>query len=425
MKRKTRFTFVVDRLNRTGTATLIAALERVTEDVNGSVRVVGPEGVSAVGFTSKRKFRDILCMSSMTEGFPQVRRMLRALVSKWGEHAFLSICGGSHPSGDPGAVLQSGFDYCCVGEGEATVAEIARRGGAGGRLPSIAGLFHLLDGKIVGQPRPDSVDLDLYDALPRRINFPTYIEVGRGCRWGCSYCQTPRIHGSTERFRSPRQLESLAAAYAGFGMQDFRLLLPNALGYRSTQAGRPNCDALDELLACIASGAKSRRIWLGSFPSEVRPDYVTEDALGVLKRYVTNRSLVIGAQSGSQRILDLTHRGHTVDDVRVACRLAVSMGFEPSADIMLGFPFEDGWDREATFDLVEELGAGGTRCNMHFLMPLPGTPLSGSRPTFLTGGQRKRIDTLAQRGIVRGGWRRQEEVARAWLRRGEERSRIQ
>ena len=425
MKRKTRFTFVVDRLNRTATATLIAALENVIEDLTASVRVVEPKGVLAVEFGSKTDFLDILCFSSMTEGFPRVRSMLRALVQKWDEGAFISVCGGAHASGDPRGVLDAGFDYCCVGEGEPVIAEIAQQAEAGGRLYSIPGLFWLSHGEIVGRPRSESVGLDHYQALPRRIKLPTYIEVGRGCRWGCSFCQTPRIHGSTERFRSPRQLGTLAAAYTAFGMRDIRLLLPNALGYGSREPARPDCDALDELLSRISSDSKPSRIWLGSFPSEVRPDYVTEDALDVLKRYVSNRTLVIGAQSGSQRILDLVARGHTVDDVRVACRLAASMGFHPSADIILGFPHEDRSDREATFDLIEDLGTGGTRCNLHFFMPLPGTPLAGSRPMFLTDGEHKRIDRMAQRGIVRGRWRRQEEIARAWLWRGEGQSQIQ
>ena len=83
-------------------------------------------------------------------------------------------------------------------------------------------------------------------------------------------------------------------------------------------------------------------------------------------------------------------------------------------DLVVGFPSESAEDREATFDLVEDLGAAGAITNMHFFVPLPGTPLAPARPVFLSGEERRRLDTFGQRGILRGRWRRQEETARRW-----------
>jgi radical SAM superfamily enzyme YgiQ (UPF0313 family) len=144
---------------------------------------------------------------------------------------------------------------------------------------------------------------------------------------------------------------------------------------------------------------------------------VTAEALGVLKEYVSNERLVIGGQSGSQRMLDRLRRGHSVDDIRAACDTAIAAGFKPAVDLVLGFPGETADDCRLTLSLIEELAGKGSRVNMHFFMPLPGTELSEGVPVFLREHDRRFLDRLAQRGIVRGGWRRQEEFARIWVKR--------
>jgi B12-binding domain/radical SAM domain protein len=360
------------------------------------------------------------------------------LRGKWGGRAFTSICGGPHPTGDPLSVLEAGFDYACVGEGEDTIREvaIALAGGgspdaAAGNLSAhapgdsalrVPGLFCLKDGSLKGTARPEPVDLDACPPLPLRNRFPTHIEIGRGCRWGCAYCQTPGIHGRKERFRSLDMIERVVDFYARTGMKDFRFVLPNALGYGSELPGEPNCNALGDLLERVRSRARGGRIFLGSFPSEARPEYVTAGALGVLKKYVSNDKIVIGGQSGSQSVLDRLGRGHGVGDIRTACDNAVAAGFRPAVDLVLGFPGETAGDRLLTIDLIEDLAGKGSRVNMHFFMPLPGTPLSEGTPVFLRDDERRVLDRLAQRGIVRGGWRRQEEFARLWVKRRPDKS---
>ena len=74
-------------------------------------------------------------------------------------------------------------------------------------------------------------------------------------------------------------------------MKDYRFLLPNTLGYLSEAPGVPNCGALEELLTRSRAVCGGGRIFLGSFPSEIRPDYVTEPALRVLKAGVSNKGL--------------------------------------------------------------------------------------------------------------------------------------
>jgi B12-binding domain/radical SAM domain protein len=417
MKRKVRFTLVFDRCARTAVAALIASLDAAARDDYARViRTVPQERLQEVDFDPA--LREFVCMSSMTRNFAQRAESHEALRMKHGR-AYESIIGGPHASADPRGALSAGFDYCCVGEGEEVVRHIYDRAVSGLPLEEVSGVLTLREGRPAGELRHSTIGLDGFDPLPRRIRFPTYIEVGRGCRWGCAYCQTPRIFGHTERFRSPERVAEIASLYSRWGMKDIRLLLPNALAYGSTQPGIPDCGALDELLGRVRSSCGGAKIYLGSFPSEVRPDYVTPEAVAILKKHVANDNLVIGGQSGSDRVLGWLGRGHGVEDIRRAARVVASGGFRPSVDLMLGFPIEGAADREATFGLAQELGRGQVRVNMHFLIPLPGTPLEGCQPRFLTGDERRKLDRLAQQGIVRGSWRRQEEIARSWLDREE------
>lgn len=417
MKRQARFTFITDRTNRTATASLLASLERLYGDVAKRVRVVTPEEAVAIRFEPSGVLQEVFCTSSMSMGFPGVSALHRRIRARVGGEAFTSICGGSHPSGDPLGALQAGFDYCCVGEGERVIQEVAEGIESGVGLDAIGGLLHLEAGQVAGRAPSEPTDLGRFPPLPSRFKFPTSIEIGRGCRWGCTYCQTSAMHGRAERFRSPEAVAEIVSVYARFGMQDFRFLLPNALGYGAGQPGLPDCEALAALLERASEQLGRGRIFLGSFPSEVRPDYVTDDAIRLLKVYVANTKIVIGGQSGSQRLLDLIHRGHSVEDIQRACDIVIRSGFEPWVDLMLGFPDEGADDRRATLDLTARLGKQGAKITMHFFMPLPGTQLAEGRPVFLGDSERRELDRLAQQGIVRGQWRRQEAFATRWLDR--------
>jgi len=413
MRKKTRFTFIVDRSNRTAFATLVASLEGICEDP--FLRLIRPEEFAALDLGSSPDLIDIVGFSTMTATFDACVGLLRRLkMHKHGPN-LVTMCGGSHATGRPLEVLKSGFDYCCVGEGEEVLRRLVVNLQSYGKVGEVPGLLRLRDGKLDGSSRSPCVEIDSLPALPLRRKFPTYIEIGRGCRWACAYCQTPRIHGRIERFRSARSVEMVIAKYKEFGMRDFRLLLPNALGYCSTETRVTNCDAIEDLLARACKAADGGQVYLGSFPSEVRPDYVTPEAIAVLRRYVANRRLVIGGQAASHRILKDIQRNHTVEDIRTACEIVQGYGFRATVDLMFGFPDEDAQAREETFAFMDELGRKGIVFNMHFFMPLPGTPLAASSPSFLTPEDRRRLDRLASGGIVRGGWRRQEEIARQWV----------
>ena len=116
------------------------------------------------------------------------------------------------------------------------------------------------------------------------------------------------------------------------------------MSYGTTTAD-PDLDAIEALLAGVREDiGPDRNLWFGTFPSEVRPEHVSAEGLRLLKRYVSNRSLIVGGQSGSDRVLAHSARGHDSETVERAVALCVEEGFVPHVDFLFGMPGAGGFD---------------------------------------------------------------------------------
>jgi radical SAM superfamily enzyme YgiQ (UPF0313 family) len=196
------------------------------------------------------------------------------------------------------------------------------------------------------------------------------------------------------------------------GYDYVRFITPNAFAYLSEDNGHTvNLDAIERLLREMAILVGKKRVYFGTFPSEVRPETVTPEAVAVVRRYCDN--LIFGAQTGSERMLEVLHRRHSVDDVYRAAEVIVAGGLKPVVDLILGLPGEEAEDRAATVRLMEDLAAMGAVLHTHTFMPLPGTPLEGAPPGRVDPSLHPLLDRLASQGHQIGQWRKQEEIAQA------------
>jgi B12-binding domain/radical SAM domain protein len=219
------------------------------------------------------------------------------------------------------------------------------------------------------------------------------------------------------RHRSVEDVRAHVAALRRAGLVYARFVTPTALSYGS-EGEEVNLPAVEALLAaCREAFGAEGKIYFGTFPSEVRPEHVTEASLAILRRWVDNDNLVIGAQSGSERVLESTRRGHTVEDVRRAVRLSVAAGFLPNVDFLLGLPGEAPDDARASLALAEELIDMGARIHSHAFMPLPGTPLAGAEPAPIAPETALAMARMESRGAMYGQWRQQVVAAGELLKR--------
>jgi B12-binding domain/radical SAM domain protein len=322
----------------------------------------------------------------------------------------LHVAGGAHPSADPGGTLRAGFDLAARGEGEQTLPALLAALERGGDPRRVAGLAWLDGRRLESSGRPDPVDLDLVPPWATRAGRLGPLEITRGCAWACRFCQTPFLFKARWRHRSLPVIRDGVAFMAARGARDLRFLTPSAFSYGAA-GEEANVEAVEALLAASAEAlGPGGRIFFGTFPSELRPEHVTAPALAVVRRYAFNRSLILGGQSGSDRMLAAMGRGHDAAAVERAARLALEAGFLPSVDLIFGLPGEVEEDREATRALAARLAGAGARVHAHAFLPLPGTPWAGAAPARIDAASRRLLDRLASAGRAHGSWKRQETL---------------
>jgi B12-binding domain/radical SAM domain protein len=324
----------------------------------------------------------------------------------------IHVAGGVHATAEPLATLRTGFDVVIAGEGEAAFVELVAAVGAGRDPRGGPGTAWLDDsGELARGPAAPRRPLDDFPAANLRHGRWNPLEITRGCIYACSFCQTPFMFKARFRHRSVDNVRAHVRAMVAGGLHYVRYVSPTSLSYGSDDTS-VNLPAVEALLSAVrAELPPGGRQYFGTFPSEVRPEHVSPEALALIARHADNRSLVIGGQSGSERLLAATHRGHDVAAVERAVALCAEAGFRADVDFLFGLPDEIDDDRAATIALAERITARGARVHSHAFMPLPGTPLAGSEPTAIAPVLADAVARLESRGAAYGQWRQQERVA--------------
>ncbi len=399
---------------------LLGAVETnpATTDVPAVV-ATSPEGViEAARTASTEGRRPVVAWSFYTASFDEVTAELARVRAAVPDPRVLHVAGGPHASADPAGTLAAGFDLVAIGEGEETLPALLARVAVGEDPRGGPGLAWLDGGGVRRSGRAPPVDLDEVPPFAPRAGRIGPLEITRGCIWACRFCHTPFLFRARFRHRSLDSIRRWARALARVDARDLRVLTPSALSWGSDDGG---CDlaALEALLATAREAiGPARRLFVGSFPSELRPEHVSAEALALLRRYCDNRTVVIGGQSGSDRLLSAMQRGHDAGSVARAARLALEAGFLPSVDFIFGLPGETEEDRVATRQAMSRLAAAGARVHAHAFMPLPGTPWAREPPGRIDAASGAVLDRLAASGAAHGQWRRQEERALRLPRKG-------
>lgn len=365
----------------------------------------------------------IVGISLSTLQFWGVRELLHRLPGPTGQCShFRCIAGGPHATADPQGTLELGFDAVVCGEGELALPGLLKTLAVGGDLAGVPGIaYRDASGQIRQTERPPSIDLDAFPAFPlrrRRIVGP--IEITRGCPFACGYCQTTPLLGARPRHRSVESICRFAGVIRQRTLRDVRVVTPNAFSYGSPDGRTLNLPALESLLKSLrATLGDEGRLFFGGFPSEVRPEHVTPETAGLVRRFANNASLVIGAQSGSEAVLRRCGRGHTVADVVAAVSHTVAGGLEPQVDFIFGLPGETDEDLKDSMRLVRELSALGAKIHAHTFMPLPQTRFAHEPPGRISGRLRAVVRELIRQGVLFGVWDKQERhAARLWQQHG-------
>jgi B12-binding domain/radical SAM domain protein len=334
--------------------------------------------------------RLLIVYSFMTAHIPEVFKEIQFLKG-YGKSLF--IAGGPHATGDPEGTMRMGFDHVFTGPGESAFPDFCRKyaeTGCNREIPPI----------IRGSPHP------LNDSFPFSSIDPFIapLEITRGCANGCRFCQT---RTSRPEHRSKESISNYLDELVKRGKL-FRtgFICPSGFEYGTGPGTRPDPERLGNLLES-AKSMGIRFLEYGIFPSEVRPNTVRAEFLAVVKAHCSNRKITIGAQSGSERILKTVCRNHSVHDIERAAAMVREAGFKPHLDFILGFPGENEEDRMETIAFMKRLTRKYKAWNqIHYFLPLSGTPLYRSQPSPLSQRCVLELERLAAGGISNDWWKK-------------------
>ena len=356
----------------------------------------------------------IFLFSFFTTQIFQIFPLIEKLKFSLPKERVLFLAGGPHPTGDPLGTLMAGFDLVFLFEAEESLPNFLRAYLSSQDFKMVKGIAYLEEGRVVSTGRPDPIDLNKFPPFAEVAGKINPIEITRGCPFACSYCQTSALFGIKPRHRSQEVILHYVEKLLSRGIRDIRFITPNAFSYLSTDGKNVNLPALKSFLKELSSLVKSKggRVFFGTFPSEVRPEHTTEETVALIKEYCANNSLVIGAQSGSEKILKLCRRGHTVSDVEQAVKACLKFGITPKVDFIFGLPYEEEEDVKATVDLMKRLAKMGAVIHAHTFMPLPQTAFQNKQAGRITREVFNAIRELLPKGKLFGAWERQMEFAK-------------
>ena len=285
------------------------------------------------------------------------------------------IAGGPHVSAKPNDVLQLGVDFAVVGEGELILPKILWA------LASDKDLDDLLsqDPVIIKNERygifSASELANLNQIPPFSESFRLFgpIEITRGCLYSCKYCQTGTMYKNL-RHADIDVIVGWLKKLAEIKFDKCWFLSPNALSYGSDRA-KPNVEALRSLLSKIFQIRKLKKIYFGTFPSEVRPEYVTRDVLSAIKPYISNNYFVVGAQAVTNSLLKKIGRTHSIEDIHQCIQIMNEFGMIAEIDLIFGLPGETEDDINATLEFLHDVESKykNVKVRGHTFMALPGT----------------------------------------------------
>jgi radical SAM superfamily enzyme YgiQ (UPF0313 family) len=256
----------------------------------------------------------------------------------------LIVLGGPDVTHNADNYLKAGADVIVIGEGEQTMLElaIAVNGEAGKNFHHINGLVFKDDNGDIFRTGARSKIADI-DTLPfpnrKKINLELYLKAWkshhgkstlsvstqRGCPYTCRWCSTA-VYGQSYRRRSPEkvvdELEYLMKTYS----PDLFWFVDDVF-----TVSHKWLNAFHDTL--------KRRGLTVAFECITRADRLNPEVIAILKSAGCYR-VWIGAESGSQRIIDAMDRRVDVVQVQDMLMEARRQGIETGTFIMLGYPGE-------------------------------------------------------------------------------------
>lgn len=280
------------------------------------------------------------------------------------------LVNSSDATDNPLLYLQAGADVVMNGEAELTLLELLQ---ADTSIEQYLGIYYLFNGKLVTSPKRQVLtNLELLPMLAwDLINIYSYrttwmqhhgyfslnIATTRGCPFKCNWCAKP-IYGNRYNTRAAASVvDELNMLYKKYDANHYWV-----------------CDDIFGL----------KPGWVSEFnkllkTTNIKPKFKIQCRADLLLKEDTIKNLVeagldevwMGAESGSQKVLDAMDKGTTIQQKYEATKLLKKYGVKVCIFLQYGYLGEDKSDINLTLQMVKDLLPHDIGISVSY--PLPGT----------------------------------------------------
>jgi anaerobic magnesium-protoporphyrin IX monomethyl ester cyclase len=270
--------------------------------------------------------------------------------------------------------IAHGVDFVVIGEGETTLKElIAKLDDGETNFRNVEGLAFKDNGEITRtaarqivkeldsfpMPAWDLVDISSYKKMWMENHgyFSLNIATTRGCPFKCNWCAKP-IYGNRYNSRSPQKVaEEIEFLINNFQVRNF-WMCDDIFGLKPGW--------VQEFRDVVkAKGLKFK------YKIQSRVDLLLqEDTIAALAESGAE-TVWVGAESGSQKILDAMDKGTTVEQIYKATGILKKNRIRPAFFLQFGYLGEEKEDIEKTINMVLDLMPDEIGISVSY--PLPGT----------------------------------------------------
>lgn len=270
--------------------------------------------------------------------------------------------------------LDAGADYIIQGEGEITLKELIAALKNNSSIGLINGIVYKEKDEIkkhpkrvvlrnldeLPQPAWDLADIDAYKAVWAQSGrqFTLNIATTRGCPFKCNWCAKP-IYGNRYNSHSPEYItKHIAFLKEQYGVTNF-WMCDDIFGLKPNWVQNFNIELKKKDLT-ITYYIQSR---VDLLLKEDTIDALAESGL---------KEVWVGAESGSQKILDAMDKETKVEQIYEATRLLKKKKVKVAFFIQFGYLGETKEDIAKTVAMIKELLPDNLGISVSY--PLPGTP---------------------------------------------------
>lgn len=348
------------------------------EPLDANILKMGPREI--VDYIAQKGF-DCVGLSATTLAYPYAIEIAKAIKEK--NSNLILVIGGAHAQGAPKEILKDNpglFDFVCYGEAENAFKLLAQYFNNEIDKKELKGWQYLENDQIIiTPPAPIPQNLDEFghpaEVVPHQLislyrekilaykKLPIFsIMTSRGCPFKCTFCSTPN------KFKN---LYHNQVRYHSIGWIITELKLLQGLGVKEVIFVDDTFNLNKERVIKFCEEKIKNNIdiiWSCNFEANIAD-------MEMMKKMKEADcwAIMIGGESGSDRILKFIQKGVTKEQLQFISELANKIGIVSRVSFILGFPSDTKESIEETINFVK-------KSNFHFpyfqlYIPLPGTQM--------------------------------------------------